>query len=155
MHNKCMMSQVIVRPPVGGRAALHIDPVRAEGVRESDGRTLQLGSQDLIRVAGYAADHGFVVSGFFVADAFLTPLGQEEEREVSASMLEILKTYGPQELDAAMDDDFEGMYVTGVELVSRSRGLRIAVRRRGYVETSVVGEAEQLLNSAWRELRLS
>lgn len=155
MHNKCMMSQVIVRPPAGGRAALHIDPVQAPGVRQTDGRPLQLGSQDLIRIAGYAAEHGFKVTGFIVADAFLTPLAADEQREVSDSMLQILGTYGTRELNAAMDDDFNGLYVTGVELISRRGGLRIVVRRRGYVETSVVEEAEQLLNSAWRELRLS
>lgn len=151
-----MMSQVVVRPLVGDSSALHVDPVLVEDAAlETGGRRLQLGSQDLIRFAGYAADHGFIISGFTLADAFLTPLDLDEQGAVSVEMIAILLAYGAQELDAAMEDDFDGLYVTGVELISSSKGLRIDVRRRGYVDTSVVEEAERLLDSAWRELRLS
>lgn len=156
VHNEFMMSQVIVRPPCGDNSTLHVDPIGPTGATlPKDGRRLQLGSQDLIRVAGYAMDHGFEVAGFLLADAFLTPLDAAEQHDVSNAMVDILKKYGTAELDDAMENDFDGMYVTGVKLISRLQGLRIEVRRRGYVETSVVEEAEKLLESAWRELRLS
>lgn len=150
------MSQVIVRPSTGDNPGLHIYPVhKHKSAIASDGRTLRLGSQDLIRLAGYAADHNFVVKGFAVADAFLSPLDLDEQSSASAAMIEILSRYGDGELNAAMDDDFDGLYVTGVELISPSKGLRISVRRQGYVETTIIEDAERLLNSAWRELHLS
>lgn len=147
---------MIVRPRVGETAALHIDPLKADGAtRTEDGRELHLGSQDLIRFAGYAAGQGFVIAGFAIADPDLTPLNTEEQRELSATMVEILMAHGHNELDAAMRDEFDGLYIIGVELISGDSGLRMDVRRRGFIYTSVVEEAERLLNAAWQTLRLS
>jgi hypothetical protein len=147
-----MMRQVMVRPTAGSGPSLHVDPLGTED--ESSGTELHLGSQDLIRFAGYASAHGFVVSGFDVADAFMTALDEGERVEVSDAMVELLDSFGFEELISAMRDDFDGLYVIGVRLISKDNGMRTDVRRRGFVNTSVVQEAERLLNSAWRELHL-
>ncbi|TQJ40603.1 hypothetical protein FBY33_2670 [Arthrobacter sp. SLBN-112] len=114
-----------------------------------------MGSQDLIRFAIYATAHSFSVASFMIADTRLTLLEPNDQESLSAEMVNILRTYGGEELEAAMGDDFNGLYVVGVELLSTTTGMRMSVRRRGYVETSIVDEAEQLLASAWRELHLS
>lgn len=150
------MSQVVLSPSVDGRTDLRISQVgAADATGPSRGRELHLGSQDLIRFAGYASERGFHVASFMIADAYLVALSEEEESEISAEMVEILREYGDRELEAAMRDDFEGLYVVGVNLVLKASGRRLSVRRRGYVETSTVPDAEQLLQAAWQELQLS
>ena len=154
-HNEAMVNQVVVRP-AGATSAVHIDPVTTTSTTPLAGaQTLHFGSQDLIRVADFAREQNYKVARFLVADSYLSPLDESEERQVSDELIDILTTYGGRELEAAMDEEYAGLYVTGVEFVSLTSGLRIALRRRGYVDTSVVDEAERLLNSAWRELKLT
>ena len=155
-QNGVMMSQVVLSPSSDGGGDLRISQVEmvlpTQRVRGSE---LHLGSQDLIRFAGYAVGRGFVVASFMLADAYLMPLDEDEQLEISAEMIDILGTYGMNEFDAAMQDDFDGLYVVGVNLIESTSGMRISVRRRGFVETSIIQEAERLLKDAWRELRLS
>lgn len=150
------MSQVVLNTSADGGTNLRISKVRAgESSGPGRGHELHLGSQDLIRFASYAMQRGFRVTSFMVADAFLVALSPEEEADISTEMVEILNDYGGHELIAAMRDDFDGLYVVGVNLVLKARGRRISVRRRGYVETSIVSDAEELLQAAWQELQLS
>ncbi len=150
------MSKVVLIPGVDGGTNLRISRIVTMPPSHTPaGSELHLGSQDLIRFASYAAERGFVVSSFMLADAFLVPLDSDEEDEVSAEMTSMVLAHGTDELEAAMQEEYEGLYVVGVNLIASSSGMRIMVRRRGFVETSVVQEAERLLESAWRELRLS
>lgn len=150
------MSKVVLSPSNGDRAGLRIDAVSTESqTRTPAGTELHLGSQDLIRLASYALAHGFQVSSFMVADAYLVPLMSDEEAFVSEEMIVTLSAHGCEELEAAMRDEYDGLYIVGVNLVASSSGMQISVRRRGYVYTSVVQEAEELLEAAWRELHLS
>lgn len=151
-----MMSQVVLSPSADGSTELHIGAVRSNHeTRTPKGSELHLGSQDLIRLAGYAMSHEFVASAFMLADASLVPLSREQQAEVSAEIIELLQIHGAAEVDAAMQDDYSGIFVIGVDLIAIASGMRISIRRRGYVETSIAEEAEGLLKSAWRELRLS
>jgi hypothetical protein len=151
-----MVNKVVLSPSADGSVDLRISQVTTTfPARTPAGSELHLGSQDLIRFASYSSDHGFVVSSFMLADAYLVPLGPEEEAEVSAEMVEALALHGEDELEAAMHDEHAGLYVIGVNLIEPSTGMRISIRRRGYIETSIVQEAERLLESAWRELRLT
>lgn len=150
------MSKVVLSRSRDGVTDLRI----SQGGLAANGRTLvgselHLGSQDLIRLAGYASERNFVVSSFMLADAYLFPLGDAEETELSGRMVDILKMYGAEELEAALREEFDGLYVVGVNLIASSSGMRVSIRRQGYVETSITGDAEVLLNSAWRELHLS
>ncbi|WP_160073389.1 hypothetical protein [Pseudoclavibacter sp. 8L] len=148
-----MLSQVVLSPSSDGRVDLHISALVAG--KKHDGRELHLGSQDLIRFAAYATTHGANVTSFMLADPYLAPIDPDEEGAVSDEMVRILREYGGSELVAAMGDEFEGMYVVGVDLISPTDGLHLSLRRRGFVETSVVQAAEVLLADAWRELHLS
>jgi len=151
-----MVSQVVLSRSEDGHTDLHLGPVLAgHDSPVPKGEELQLGSQDLIRFANYAAAHDFVVSSFMLADASLVPLGKVEQEQISDVMVDALRIYGGDEVEAAMRDEYDGIYVIGVNLVARLSGMRISIRRRGFVETSIVEEAERLLDSAWRELRLS
>lgn len=151
-----MVNKVVLSPAANGGVDLRISQVTTTfPARTPAGSELHLGSQDLIRFASYSAGHGFVVSSFMLADAYLVPLRPEEEAAVSAEMVEALARHGEDELEAAMHDEHAGLYVIGVNLIEPSTGMRISIRRRGYIETSIVREAERLLESAWRELRLT
>lgn len=119
------------------------------------GRHLSLGSQDLIRFTGFASDRGFSVASFLPADSALEPLGRAVQDRISAAMVSIITDYGSDELEAAMRDEFDHLYVVGVMVAEPTTGLQISLRRRGYVETSNARDAEELIASAWRELRLS
>lgn len=151
-----MVSQVVLSPSQDGRPDLHISPV--SGVLNStpaSGGELHLGSQDLIRLASYASTHGFRVASFMIADAYLAPISEDEQADVSNQMVKMLEVFGVSELEAAMSDEYDGLYVVGVNLIAAASGRRVIVRRRGYVDTSIVNEAERLLRSAWQELHLS
>lgn len=151
-----MMSKVVLSPSPDGGTSLRISSVERGNVERSRiGHELHLGSQDLIRFADFASTRGFRIVSFMLADPYLSPLGDDQQAEISHQLVDILSAYGGDELEAAMRDEFDGLYVIGVNLIASSSGRRISVRRSGYVETSIVQEAERLLQSAWQELHLS
>ncbi|NQX28300.1 hypothetical protein HQQ81_13210 [Microbacteriaceae bacterium VKM Ac-2854] len=150
-----MVNKVVLETSADGGVGLRIDAVTGPlPARTPAGTELHLGSQDLIRLADFATFHGFTISSFMIADGHLVPLRPEEESGLSDEMVEAVRNHGGAELEAAMQDEYDGLYVVGVTLIATS-GMRISVRRRGFVDTSVVQEAEQLLRSAWQELHLS
>ena len=146
----------MLKTSADGVRDLHIDafnPVPA--VRTPPGSELRLGSQDLVRFAAYAFVNQLHVESFQLADPFLMPLNPDDEGEISDDLVEKLQKYGGDEVEAALQDEYEDIYVVGVILISPSSGRRISVRRRGFVDTSITHEAERLLASAWKELQLS
>ncbi|MDM7890685.1 hypothetical protein [Curtobacterium caseinilyticum] len=151
MQYMFVVSQAVLQRE-GDTAAVRLP--RGTGEHPGSAESFHLGSQDLIRLAGFAQENGFQVSQFFVADPYLSPLDSEEERFISERMIQLLNTYGARELRSAMEDEFDGFYVVGVALISKRSGMRITVRRRGFVDTSIVEEAESLLTSAWKERSL-
>lgn len=154
MHNKVMLKKVVLSPSSDGSTRLHIDQIDSGSIQSTPGNELQLGSQDLIRFAAYAAAHEFKVVSFMISDSYLVPLSEEEQNEVSDSLVDLLNLYGGNEVQNAMQDEFDGLYVVGVNLIDLSNGMRISVRRRGFIQTSIIKEAEKLLSSAWQELEL-
>ncbi|MEG8035386.1 hypothetical protein QP157_08655 [Sphingomonas sp. LR61] len=149
MQNVHVVSRAVLQA-AGPAYAVHIPSVVEEANPES--KSFHFGSQDLIRLAGFAQENGFKVSRFSLADSYLTPLEADEERRVSRSMVEILGHFDARELRGAMLDEFDGLYVIGVELISKESGHRLTVRRSGFIDTSAVVEAERLLTSAWQVL---
>lgn len=150
------MSQAVLGKSEDGHTDLRINKVQGGPASRRDrGHELNLGSQDLVRFAEYASEHGFKIASFMIAESNLNPLSREENDETSDSMLQILARFGMRELSHAMSDEFDGLFVVGVNLIDKSSGKRIGVRRHGFVETSAVQQAEELLRSAWRELHLS
>lgn len=152
MHNEDMESQVVVGPR-GPAAELHI--VSPPPSTDVDAWRLHLGSQDLIRVAGFAVADGFRLVRFYIADRYLQPLDAHEEEEISDELVRIFEQYDAREVRSALHDDFEGLYVVGIELLSVTSGFRIHLRREGFIDTSVPEEATSLLSRAWRKLRLA
>lgn len=155
-HNDYMISQVLVRPPKNGEVALGVYPRDVAEMPDNDlGKKPHLGSQDLIRLAGFAAESGLIVTGFSVDDAYLNPLEQGENYEISDAMKLILDRYGVESLLSAMREDFRDLYVTSVKLIHPETGLRMDIRRRGVIDSSQNDEAQGLLTSAWKELKLT
>lgn len=151
-----MVAQAIVdHPGPSARLSIVDQPLAALRERSSHSTELHFGSQDLIRVAGFGRDSGFQVARFYIADSYLEPLASDEEHSLSDQFVDILEKFGSAELQSALDDEYQGLYVIGVEMISRATGFRLVVRRRGFVDTSVRDEAEALLNRAWRELMLT
>lgn len=153
-HTKGMVSRVVVERR-GVDAALrlrpHIGPI-AGRAREGE---LHLGSQDLLRIADYATQNGFSFLSISLSDSSLYPLPQDEQDEISGRLIDIYQKFGLAELMITLEDEFDGIYAVGITVVNNSTGRRIKIRRRGFVETSVVQEAENLLSGALRELKLS
>jgi hypothetical protein len=156
MHNDQMESQVVVGPR-GKPSSLHIasTPVDWSKENESETRRLHLGSQDLVRVAGFAAENGFKLVRFYLSDPYLQPLGSAEEQTISDELVEIFNKYDAQEVRSALRGDYEGLYVVGIELLSRETGFRIHLRREGFIDTAVPEIATNLLTRAWQKLRLA
>lgn len=151
-----MVSKVVLGASADGDATLRVAPVTTADIsRTLAGTELHLGSQDLVRLAAYASAEGYVISSFMISDAYLVPLPEDEQADVSHDLTSLLEKYGEEEVEAALHNEFEGLYVVGIDLIDPGTGLRISVRRRGYIETSVEREAERLLRAAWQELRLS
>lgn len=118
-------------------------------------RHLSLGSQDLVRFAAYAASCGWTLKLLDLAGPQLDPIPAEDQARISAEMLSLLDEYGVAELDAAMTEEFDHLYVSGVHAVHAQTGTTLRLRRRGLVVTTGVPEAEAIICDAWRELRLS
>lgn len=114
---------------------------------------LRLGSQDLIRLAGYAYAHGWELESFRLADSALDELDAAAQRDRSADMIRILHTWGAAELDAAMVTDFDGIYVTGVRLTGP--GGQAVISRGGSIEGPSAPGAARLLTAARDALRLA
>ncbi|WIE76032.1 hypothetical protein [Curtobacterium sp. MCSS17_007] len=117
-------------------------------------RPLRLGSQDLIRLAEFAMNNGFMVVRFEISDAYLTALDEQESSLISSDLKTILGDFGGRELIAAMHDEFDGLYIVGVELKSIETHRRATIRRDGYLDSSTPEEAENLLTTAWEALEL-
>ena len=115
-----------------------------------------IGSQDMIRTADYAIEHGLVISAFALGDKDLTPLGADENMSVSEQMISMLNTYGLDELDASMTDEFDGVYALGVLITDPSVGESFASHRYDQIAaTDTLRErAEAFLASARSALRL-
>lgn len=120
----------------------------------SSERSLRLGSQDLIRLSAFAVNHGFLVVRFEISDAYLTALDEQESSLISSDLRTILQDFGGRELVAAMHEEFDGLYIVGVELKSTETHRRVTIRRDGFLDSSTPEEAENLLTTAWKALEL-
>ncbi|MCU4673757.1 hypothetical protein ACFQRL_14275 [Microbacterium fluvii] len=138
---------------VGPSAGLTITDGESRGLAHA--HSLHFGSQDLVRVAGFAARSGFTLVRFYLADAYLQPLPAGEDEELSDELVEIFQRDGDREVVAALDDDFDGLFVVGIELRSHATGLSMLLRRKGYIDTPVKDEATTLLTAAWQKLHLT
>lgn len=152
MHNNQMERQLVVKP-VGASAELQIAPVTP--ISANAAHHLHLGSQDLVRVAGFAVESGFRLVRFNLADRSLAPLDRDEEEAISDALVSIFEQYDAREVRSALQDEFDGLFVVGIELLSLESGQRIHLRREGYIDTSAPDEATNLLARAWRKLRLA
>lgn len=158
LQNGAMVSKVVLNRSADGGGHLRVAPVlTASSAHEpvAPGTELHLGSQDLVRLTSYAMEQGYVVYSYMISDSYLEPLPEDEQLDISKELVRLLKEFGAKEVEAALDDEYDGLYVVGVELIDPKTGMMISIRRRGFVETAIVQEAEVLLQSAWRELHLS
>lgn len=151
-----MVSKVVLSASTDDDRRLRVAPVITTDVtRTAAGTELHLGSQDLVRLTAFASSHGYVPSSFMVSDAYLVPLPADEQDEVSDELINLLRRHGEEEVDAALRNEYDGLYIIGVQLIEQTSGMRVSIRRRGFVETSIEKEAEALLQAAWQELHLS
>lgn len=120
-----------------------------------DSRIPRLGSQALVRLAGYAVnDGGYRLTNLRLADVHFEPFSAEYEQELSDELVEILASHGDREVLSALGDEFAGVTVIGIELHSNESGRRIEIRRRGVVDTGAPKEAEALVARAWAAVTL-
>ncbi|XBH22908.1 hypothetical protein V5R04_06755 [Jonesiaceae bacterium BS-20] len=108
----------------------------------------------LVQLAAFACMHGFIVTSFSLANSYLSPVDDADQSGLSAWLLGALEEEGRHGVEALLSAELDGLEVTTVELIARATGLRISVRRSGYVYTSSADAAEALLRSAWQELQL-
>lgn len=155
VHNRRMLSKVVLNPSSDGSARLTVDQITDNVNKLSAGSELRLGTEDLVRLAEYASHREFVVSSFLVADSYLAPLDKDEEEPISDALVESMEMYGIEGVLSLLRDEFDGLYLIGVNLINVTRGLHVSIRRRGYIETVMLEEVEQMLASAWKALDLS
>lgn len=116
---------------------------------------LQLGSQDLVRLAEYSLSKGFRIISFNLKDKNLEFISYQKEEEVSKSLVQLIEKYGELEIASALRDEYKDMYVVGINLLNPT-GLTLSIYRRGFIETSYLKEnAENFLLEAWNRLKLS
>lgn len=104
------------------------------------------GNQSLIRLAGFAVREGFEIINFGIADEHLNPIDRLRESEVSALMVEMLETYGAEEVNDAMFDEFDRLYVTHFTFLSQHTRNQMSIQRNSIVEVSSVTDEFSLLN---------
>lgn len=153
-HTESMVSRAVVERR-GGNTTLRLRPHPGPIDRTARDDELHLGSQDLLRLADYASQSGFKLSSFALSDSDLYPLPREEQDEISKHLIELYKKFGLKELMAALNDEYGGIYAVGITILNHGTGRRINIRRRGFVDASMVEEAEKLLLNALKDLNLS
>lgn len=151
-----MMGQVVIQPAQSGASELRILPMpNYQSFEPAVGNALKLGSQDLIRLAIFAKNSGHRVTGFMIADRELYRLTTDEEREISDRLVELLNTYGGEEVAAALRDEYRGLYIIGIDIVQRETLTRLSIRRQGIIRTSTESIARSFLQNAWEKLSLT
>lgn len=113
---------------------------------------IMLGSQDLLRLAGYLKDKGNRVTSFMLADSYLYRLDPEENREISQRLVYLLDEFGLPEVEASFGDEYRGFYVVGVDVIKKGTGESISIRRRGYFHAASPSAVEELLGQAFDSL---
>ncbi len=154
VHNKRMLTQVVLRSR-GGSTEVSLAERGSMPESPSEARAPRLGSQALVRLAGYAVgDAGYRLTNLRLVDTHFEPFAAEYEQELSDELVEILTSHGDREVLSALGDEFAGVTVIGIELHSKSSGRRIEIRRRGVVDTGSLEEAEALVTRAWAAVAL-
>jgi hypothetical protein len=151
-----MLSQLVVRL---ADHSLHLEPRNAGDDpvafdRPESGQIVpRLGSRDLIRLAGFAVDHGYLLDAVIVRDRTMSPLPSELEDEVSDRLVETLRSGAPLANDALSGD--RGPYtVVEIELTTSDMET-IRVGRLGTVESFSDDATSGLMEPAWTQLHLS
>lgn len=105
---------------------------------------LRLGSQGLIRLAGYINDNGRTVTRFELVDNLFDPAPH------IPTMIQIITTYGSSELEGAMWDEYAGLYIVAAHF----RG-GLSISRWGIIETDSPVPLTHLIRRAHMALHLS
>lgn len=119
-----------------------------------NGHPANFGTQDLVRIAGYASRHGFTIELISVTDMYLMLLSEEEIQEVSGEMIAMMNKWGSEEVEAALQDEFDGYYVSMIALKSNATGEIVYLDRKGYVGTDVGSDIQEEFLAALNEGKL-
>lgn len=98
---------------------------------------VNMGSQDLIMTAGYLYENNYEILFIEASDSNLEPLSAKTSAIVSKEMIYVLETYGCNELQAAMRDDFDGLYVVDLTVKNRRSERIYSVSRNQIIETNI------------------
>ncbi|QCR39670.1 hypothetical protein C1N74_03995 [Microbacterium sp. SGAir0570] len=119
------------------------------------GRIPRLGSQDLLRLAAYAKEHGWDVDKLELADVNLDPI--EDEKEESRIQRQLVGALTGQGANAAVQlllSKYPYLTVLGVHFVGPNhRGF--VIRRNGVTQAEQGASPIDLVRPAWEALRLA
>lgn len=110
--------------------------LREDGEIDNDYK-VNMGSQDLIMTAGYLCENNYEILFIEASDSNLEPLLAKNSATVSKEMIYMLETYGCNELQDAMRDDFDGLYVVDLTVKNRRSKRIYSVSRNQIIETNI------------------
>lgn len=114
--------------------------------RPSATHRMNAGSADIISIAAFAFEKGYDIDKFIVGDAYLQPIGNViEAKENSDALIGMIDHYGVEEAHAAMQDEYNNLYILGVKL---SGDAKVEFHRNAVVRTTNQDVATDLLTEA-------
>jgi hypothetical protein len=113
-----------------------------------------LGAEDLLWIADLAQRRGFDVEDFEFRTSTFDPLGDDEEQQLSRSLLAMFREGGASAAIEALQSELRNYALIGLGLATPQNDPMI-IRRFGYVETTDESAAKDLLDEAWNEIHFS
>lgn len=118
-------------------------------------RIPRLGSQDILRIAEFAARTGYHLDGFQLGDSTLTPVGEALGERVSKQLVKRLRR---GETAADVDDylaaEWPTLAVIGVVLTTPALGTA-RLQRQGVLSGPSDWSPKEFLTNAWQAVRFS
>jgi len=117
------------------------------------GRAPRLASPDISKLAQFAVEQGYHLARFQLVDQHLDLLREPDQSYISNLLVERFVADGIYGLSLALEREFPGVYLNGLELYL-PHGVRLDVRRRGVLFSNDQQAALSFMRDAWKEARL-
>lgn len=119
------------------------------------------GSSDIVLLSSFAAEHGFRIVRFSLADPYMSAIPDDERERVSDFLVTCLAEAGPNGVREMLKRDFRGYLVTAVDLEAEANMDRVSLRRHGVTVGTAIDHQPgksvliQLLQDAWKAIRFA
>lgn len=129
------------------------NPLRLDNPAEAT-LVARLGSQDLLYIAEFASENGFLVDGFQIVGRHGSRVDEYREVKISEFLKEGLLKSGARFASTKFARDYPGYSVGAIKLTDPEM-YQLTIKRFGIVEADDAPSIEPFLRSAWERIHFS